>query len=260
MTHYTVLIIVPPEDGEPIPKGELDAYVEQMLAPYDEELSVAPYVALTRKQAYADRRARIKELREILKEKNTEHYDLKAVSRNLKRLEREKPTEYWESKRSGWDKHNEKGEPLTTYNPDSKWDWYEIGGRWKGQLLTKDGKSADIALVSDIDFDGMRKQSSKEAEETWERAQKDKDPAKDYFLFGVEKGDTKERFIARSSSWDTHAVITPDGVWHERAKMGWWAVTYDETEDSTTWSSKFYDRFLKNLDPNTTLVLVDCHI
>ena len=29
------------------------------------------------------------------------------------------------------------GNIISTYNPDSKWDWYEIGGRWSGMLLIK---------------------------------------------------------------------------------------------------------------------------
>lgn len=40
-------------------------------------------------------------------------------------------------------------------NPNKKWDWYQVGGRWKGKLLTKDGRRVDQAIVGDIDFDGM---------------------------------------------------------------------------------------------------------
>lgn len=29
------------------------------------------------------------------------------------------------------------GNELSTYNPNSRWDWYEIGGRWHNILLTK---------------------------------------------------------------------------------------------------------------------------
>ena len=27
----------------------------------------------------------------------------------------------------------------SSYNPDSKWDWYEVGGRWAGSLQLKEG-------------------------------------------------------------------------------------------------------------------------
>ena len=32
-----------------------------------------------------------------------------------------------------------KWEEFSTYNPNSKYDWYQIGGRWPGQLLLKEG-------------------------------------------------------------------------------------------------------------------------
>lgn len=67
-------------------------------------------------------------------------------------------------------------------NKDSKWDWYEIGGRWTGffklkkgtmefavgrpGLMTKSAKPgyADQCRKKDIDFDGMRDEAGAEAE------------------------------------------------------------------------------------------------
>jgi hypothetical protein len=46
----------------------------------------------------------------------------------------------------------------STYNKDSKWDWYEVGGRWNGFFVLKNGQKADQALKKDIDFGAMRKQ------------------------------------------------------------------------------------------------------
>ena len=61
----------------------------------------------------------------------------------------------------------------STYNPNSKWDWYELGGRWSGEfiILKPDATSGiygstglgdrapgiDAALKIDIDFDAIRK-------------------------------------------------------------------------------------------------------
>ena len=36
-------------------------------------------------------------------------------------------------------------------NPNAKWDWFEIGGRWPGRLRLKNGERADSALLNDID-------------------------------------------------------------------------------------------------------------
>ncbi len=70
------------------------------------------------------------------------------------------------------------------YNPNSQWDWYQIGGRWAGFFLMKPDKKengikgepslinknfiypenyADSACISDIDFEGMRNKAEKSA-------------------------------------------------------------------------------------------------
>lgn len=73
-------------------------------------------------------------------------------------------------------------------NPNSKWDWYEIGGRWSGFLKLKDGAAgalgrkgvmgscandgpgrADQALKGAIDFEGMRNEAAIEAAANWDK-------------------------------------------------------------------------------------------
>lgn len=39
-------------------------------------------------------------------------------------------------------------------NEQGYWDWYEIGGRWRGLLMTKDGRERDCARLKDLDLDG----------------------------------------------------------------------------------------------------------
>lgn len=42
------------------------------------------------------------------------------------------------------------GRRITTYNPDSKWDWWVVGGRWEGYLTLKSGEKVDVAEVSEL--------------------------------------------------------------------------------------------------------------
>lgn len=66
------------------------------------------------------------------------------------------------------------------YNPDAKWDWYVLGGRWTGFFKLKEGATgeigdpgvmtepakpgyADAALKKDIDFDWMRTEARENA-------------------------------------------------------------------------------------------------
>ena len=42
------------------------------------------------------------------------------------------------------DLFNDKGEPISTYNPNSKWDWYVIGGRWDGWINNRDTRAEAV--------------------------------------------------------------------------------------------------------------------
>src|ERR1043165_1149323 len=55
-------------------------------------------------------------------------------------------------------------------NPNEKWDWYQVGGRWSGFFLLKDGSRADQALFKDIDIKGMRQEAENKATERYNNA------------------------------------------------------------------------------------------
>lgn len=40
----------------------------------------------------------------------------------------------------------------STSNPDGRWDWYEVGGRWVGLLQLLDGGTTNVAPASSIDW------------------------------------------------------------------------------------------------------------
>lgn len=54
-------------------------------------------------------------------------------------------------------------------NPNKKWDWYELGGRWSNFFKLKSGGFADSATKSDIDFDGMANDAKSQAKAEYAR-------------------------------------------------------------------------------------------
>jgi len=73
-------------------------------------------------------------------------------------------------------------------NPNAKWDWYQLGGRWTGffklkpgcmgllgepSLLARDHKmdstTADSALKGNIDFQAMRAKDEQQARQAWHK-------------------------------------------------------------------------------------------
>lgn len=152
MSHYTVLIT-----GDD---------VEDQLAPFDENTEVEPYKSRIDPKSWWF----------ISSDESVDTTDLVALA------------EAYNTKYAGEDEEDkvfldEEGlYSMSTYNPDSKWDWYSIGGRWTGYFLLKLGKRGvsgrpgvmgeansdptrcDQALKGDIDIDGMRQEAADKAE------------------------------------------------------------------------------------------------
>jgi hypothetical protein len=54
--------------------------------------------------------------------------------------------------------------------------------------------------------------------------------------------------------------LTEDGKWESHATLGWWGCSLDRKEKKSDWDKLYYRRFLKNLDPEQYIALVDYHI
>lgn len=52
-------------------------------------------------------------------------------------------------------------------NPDKTWDWWVVGGRWKGMFLLKDGSRADDCTWGEVDFKGMRDEAEQKVRQRY---------------------------------------------------------------------------------------------
>lgn len=122
------------------------------------------------------------------------------------------------------DNCNGTGRYETTQNPQAKWDWFVIGGRWDGVMKG----------LPEID-DGQGG-----------------------FNFG-DKYHSLERNCCRVDEVKTtpFAIVTFDGTWIERGKMGWWGVVTNE-KDYQDWESQ-WER-IKKAFGGYIAVSLDVHI
>lgn len=67
--------------------------------------------------------------------------------------EYEEKGDEWNGGRWRINPENGKWEEYSTYNPNSKWDWYDEHGRWRGLIKTLDGDSVDYALLEEVDWE-----------------------------------------------------------------------------------------------------------
>lgn len=186
MSHFTVLVI----GNNP----------EEQLAPFSENLEMPKYVKHTREALIAKEREEIEEYKNSTYAEYLEDPELyKSKCQNnpghIKYLEEEFPAklkwtddEVYQNAIKWYEQEDlgPNGEVYSTYNPNSKWDWYLLGGRWTGFFKLKEGKSGsagepgimtspaengmvDQAIKGDIDFEGMKKDAYDEAAKHYDK-------------------------------------------------------------------------------------------
>lgn len=202
-------------------------YWESNLDAYDEGLEVEEYVVYTKDEAI-----------DIVKQNHAKAYE-SAIEYLRKSDITESNKEYYQSiidkglfisyedawkKVLDWGyKLDDEENLLSTYNPDSKWDWYSIGGRWSGFLCTKEKDDegnpirVNQAQFKDIDWD---------------------------YMF--------ENHITPFN------YVTEEGEWREKGEMGWWGMTTNEMEQDD-WDDNF-KRYLKLIEDDCLVTVIDFHI
>ena len=202
-------------------------YWESNLDAYDEGLEVEEYVVHTKDEAI-----------DIVKQNHAKAYE-SAVEYLSKSDITEASKKYYESivdkglfisYEDAWKKVLDWGYKLdddenllSTYNPNSKWDWYSIGGRWSGFLCTKE---------KDDEGNPIRVNQAQFKDIDW-----------DYML--------ENRIIPFN-------YVTEDGEWCEKGEMGWWGITTNEM-GKDAWSDNFKS-YLKLVEDNCLVTVIDFHI
>ena len=209
-----------------------DQDIDELLAPYSEELKVEPYIRFTRDEAI-----------DYVRKNYTDYYS-------------KSDDECWSAMASDYDYNvDDEGNIYSTYNPKSKWDWYTIGGRFSGHCMP-----VDEDYVKDIDF-SPNKDEYEYAIKWWqdnvEGDGRDLFYTRDYY---TDRYGTKEKYAEQYASFSTYAVVTPDGEWHAPGEMGWFGCSSETDEEFRDWYDHYKERFIDTADPDWILTIVDCHI
>ena len=245
MSHFAVLVL-----------HEEDQPIAELLAPYDENIEVEPYIKQTKEEA-------IKEL------ENIKYYDFQYIDEYTSEQEYKELAEDWFGHAP-----DENGNILSTYNPNSKWDWWMVGGRFSGLLPIipsavegyHGADCVDNAFVRHVKWHvPLDKQEKQEYIKWWsiniEGAPGEKDV---HFFYNPEYYKKRyrdaETYIKTKETFCCHAVVTPDGVWHEPSKMGWFACTDGNPFDELEWDLHFKERFIDTAEFDWVATIVDCHI
>jgi hypothetical protein len=353
MSHFSVLVKVK-KDRLENHDDDLESAIREMLLPYQEEADEQYMKFVDCTQEIEDSLKTVIEKDDYLAKKHPD-----AVGKTLGEF-------YGGFEEVAKEYHSYRKDPATgkygyKKNPNAKWDWYQIGGRWSGLLPVKqtdDGKNtggfgqrswcnekepyedqtADFCQVKDLNIAKMEADVLKSIDEFWKDYQdwltiKDMSH-KELEKYGSKPGEqeTDESRRWRDLSFWFHERVmrmgvgkcvkprepltNPDGTpmmeeephlldkgekrlrpvfsdpvfeyapltkdelyskyrwyfefstfaalddegWKEKGEMGWWGCSSDSTEDREEWSKSYFQSFIANEDPETTLVVVDCHI
>lgn len=216
MSHFTVLVALRESDD-----------LESIFAPYYEgREDITPY------KQHEGKTVEDWPLNHIvsLRDPDSEGYDPEAPDPSDLQAVAAYLNSKWDE---GYDVDDEGLFTWSTYNPDSKWDWYQVGGRWAGKFSIKSDASpidfsmgelswgwdvgaddprfankADVAKKRAIDFEAMRDVARKEANERWdqyEAAVADYGPLPESFM---DLDRTSEEFAAaREAYWQNATVV-----------------------------------------------------
>lgn len=166
------------------------------------------------------------------------------------------------------DFNEERNENGYISNPNAKWDWYEIGGRWNGALRMKNSdRRSNQAQVKDVDF-SPESDEYRHALRFWEvnvegQPLRDDEKLSDFFCickpeYYRERYGAKECYAQSCSEFLTWAHITPEGEWVEQGEMGWFGVGKDTKESISNYRKDLKEMIEEN--PDLWITIVDCHI
>ena len=152
-------------------------------------------------------------------------------------------------------------------NPNAKWDWYSEGGRWSGELTTKDGEDTDEDIVKNIDW-SPDPATYIQAYRFWEVVVDEKPLRKgekrewyDTFYkrqYYTERYRSAEDYARECASSSPYAFVDSDGKWHGKGNMGWFACD-DATAESIEAYEDEFEAYVAS-HPDEIVTMIDCHI
>ena len=230
MSHFRMAVIIPDDSVD----------LHELMAPYDENIRVEPYVYLTRAEALEEARGKIAEAAKRIDEGTGDTYDRQLASHAD---DDDDALIAWYADRWCERERDADDNLLSTYNPDSKWDYY---GEIETLTLKEWAESGRDETEEELRKD-WRKLSSR-GDGFWSAA---------YYKENYGDEDTFVKSCLLPAGW---GVVTPDGAWHAPGDVGWFGMDDATAQSRREWAETFHEKFIEPYDPEAKVVIVDCHI
>lgn len=184
-------------------------------------------------------------------------------------------------------------------NPNAKWDWWQVGGRYSKRLMVHGGAKVDSAKKGEIDFPAMEREKAANATHEWNVAQtiidgtepnepwasvreriKDNDAARAFYkeqprVKKWQEGAWNHDLFGFFSNAEEYAVPLVEFLSTRCCPLTGFAVVKDgqwfergkmgwwacvsNEKDGEQWQKEF-DKLIYGLPEDHTITVVDCHI
>lgn len=163
MSHFIVNVVI----RDATDRTDAEAKLDDLLAPFDENMPIDPYPVPVDDSI-------VERAIEVYRESDKDPLPDPLDDETKRRI-----VGWYECNDEDLAVLNEDGSfsVMSRYNPDSKWDWWVLGGRWEGYYQIKPDSDdtrefADLARKGDIDFDRMRAEAILRAHNTYDAFEK----------------------------------------------------------------------------------------
>lgn len=261
MSHFLMIAILPPDTRE------VEATLAHLMAPYSEHLEVPEYLAPCSCRSFKSRPSQLREVSEeeaglletieqVAHSLGAEVYAVSADDQSPSSPEDNSPDPDCPECRGT-------GTHLSTYNPRSKWDWFQYGGRWTGAFDPNYDPEQDIENQEWCHLCGGTGRRTDELAENFRRENPD------FTCNGCEGRGMRVKWPTAWKRFEgdltvvanippdliPFAILTPDGQWHESGSAGW-QVASDQSQ--ADWAAEV--RSILESHRDCLAIAVDCHI
>ena len=252
MSHYGVVVITKTNPDE-----SWNSEIDDILAPYSEHIKVPEYVSRTKQELIDSAKHKAETIRENLTNgKSTEEEWMKPY------LKAKTDNDFYQCMVDTHQKYNENGDELSTYNPESRWDYWSEGRPWPEPMDDED----TVVTVGTfkkyfIDFNKMSDEDLKEKYKkdlrNYKKLLKDGDGWYNLEYLKRRYPTFRDYLKMRYLPWLV-AIVDENG-WYEAGKVGWFATIDATPEQEAAWVDEFFKRIFE-YDDNLFASCIDCHI
>lgn len=226
--HHRVLVVL----DASVSYEDIERELIEVLAPFDENLVMDPYLSISREDLIIRERAKFQNLMEtrfVEYMQNQEafadkygHFHAGFIGGKLPGLVAGDDDAIWEyvSQEYGSEEIDENGDIISTWNLDGHWDYWVIGGRFNSSVLNADSIGTDTSIIRRGELKSLN---------------------------------DIEGFVGKDGGWIAEHIFIK-----ERSEEKF-AFSDEDHEEMREKFSAFVHKELMKVDPQDWLIVVDAH-